>query len=84
MASGLPVVLTYNTGSVARDGVDGYVFQIRDVKTLAEKIQYFYDNPSEVKRMGANARSQAEKYSWDSYGRNVADAFVKIANERKK
>ncbi len=78
MASGLPVIVSYNTGSVARDGVDGYVVPIRDVGVLAEKIQYFYDNPSEVARMGANARMQAEKYSWDRYGENIVKAYGDI------
>lgn len=40
MACGLPVVVTENSGSkeAVRDGVDGFVVPIRDIKALKEKL----------------------------------------------
>jgi glycosyltransferase involved in cell wall biosynthesis len=78
MASGLPVIVTFNTGSIARDKKDGFIIPIRDSDALAKKIKYFYDNPAEVKRMGKNARKQAEKYSWQNYGENIVKAYKRI------
>lgn len=67
MAHGVPVIITDKTGAVdmVTDGEDGFVIPIRSPEAIAEKIQYFHDNPGEVSRMGANARKKAEEYSWD-------------------
>lgn len=75
MASGLPSIVTFNAGSIARDGKEGFIVPIRDVKSLKKKILYFYNNPSEVKRMGANARKLVEKYTWENYGKNLIRAY---------
>jgi glycosyltransferase involved in cell wall biosynthesis len=84
MASGMPVIVTQNTGSIARNGRDGFVIPIRDIKILASKIRYLYDNPDERRRMGKNARKQAEKYPWDNYGNKIVQTYQRILNERKK
>ncbi|MFH1521525.1 MAG: glycosyltransferase family 4 protein [archaeon] len=78
MASGLPSIVTFNSGSIARDEKDGFIIPIRDVKSLKKKISYFYDNPSEVKRMGKNARKFVEKYTWGNYGKNLIRAYKRM------
>ena len=77
MASGLPVIATTNTGArdVVKDGKHGFIIPIRDSKAIKDKIQYFYDNPSEIKRMGKNARKVAENYTWDRYSEKIADSL---------
>jgi glycosyltransferase involved in cell wall biosynthesis len=66
MAHGRPVIVTEGAGSheLIEDGKEGFVVPIRQAEVIKEKIEYFYDNPDEVKRMGKNARVKAEKYSW--------------------
>lgn len=49
---------------MVEDGRDGFIVPIRDPDAIIEKLQYFMDNPLEVRRMGHNARITAEKYSW--------------------
>lgn len=78
MASGLPSVVTYNSGSIVRDEKDGFVIPIRDIKSLKDGIQYFYENPSEVKRMGKNARKHVEKYTWYNYGENLYNELKRL------
>ena len=75
MACGVPVITTHNSGSLVRDGKDGFVIPIRDVDAIKEKILYFYDNPSEVKRMGKNARKHISGYTWDRYGNELCKAY---------
>jgi glycosyltransferase involved in cell wall biosynthesis len=67
MAHGRPVIVTEGAGSyeLIEDGKEGFVVPIRQPEVIKEKIEYFYDNPDEVKRMGKNARVKAEKYSWE-------------------
>jgi glycosyltransferase involved in cell wall biosynthesis len=79
MARGLPIITTKNAGSseLIEDGKEGFVIPIRDVKSLRDYILYFYDNPSEVKRMGKNSFEKINKYTWEKYGCNL----IKIYNE---
>lgn len=72
MASGLPIITTFNSGSVVEDGKEGFIIPIRSAKAITEKIRYFYENPGELKRMGARARRKAERYDWISYGKRIA------------
>jgi glycosyltransferase involved in cell wall biosynthesis len=43
---GLPVITTYNAGSIVRDGVDGFIVPIRDAQAIADSlIKIFQDSP---------------------------------------
>ncbi len=77
MASGIPMITTFNSGSLARDGKDGFVIPIRNSKIISEKIRYLYDNPKEIERMGKNARKRIEKYTWEKYGDNLVKIMEK-------
>lgn len=67
MAYGTPVIITKGAGvsELIEDGKEGFIVPIRDSKEIRNKIKYFLDNPSEIKRMGKNAKSLSKKYSWD-------------------
>jgi glycosyltransferase involved in cell wall biosynthesis len=80
MAHGIPVIVTDKTGAVdmVTDGVDGFVIPIRDPDAITDKIQYFYDNPGEVSRMGKNARAKAEKYDWKTIEDRYADLYRRV------
>ncbi len=80
MSCGLPIIITEGVGSkdIIEDGKEGFVVPIRDPDSLAAKIQYFYDNPDEIKRMGRNARERAEKYDWERYGDEVIEKIEEM------
>lgn len=44
MASGLPVITTENSGSVVRNGIDGFIVPFNDKELIKEKIIYFFEN----------------------------------------
>ena len=75
MACGLPVITTYNSGSVVRNGKDGFIIPIRDVVKLKEKIKYFYKNPEKIEEMGKNARRQIEKYTWERHNQKLLQVY---------
>ncbi len=76
LACGLPTIITNNGGEVVRDGIEGFVIKPKDVNILKEKIEYFYNNPAEVKRMGKNARKRIiSNFTWEHYSKRVADAY---------
>jgi len=78
MASGLPLIATANSGSVMRDGIDGFLVPIRDSRALGEKIRYFYENRGEIKRMGMNATEQVKLYTWERYQERLIDTYRRI------
>lgn len=67
MAHGTPVIVTEGVGAkdMVVDGREGFIVPTRDPDAIVEKLQYFMDNPMEVRRMGYNARITAERFSWD-------------------
>jgi glycosyltransferase involved in cell wall biosynthesis len=83
MASGLPVITTPNAGFVITDNEDGFIVPVRDVDALMEKILHFYENRSEIERMGANARRKAETLSWEKNSERTADIIEVIWRELK-
>jgi glycosyltransferase involved in cell wall biosynthesis len=66
MANARPVIVTTGAGvhELVEDGKEGFVIPIRDPVAILEKLQFFYDHPDEIRRMGQNARAKAEQYTW--------------------
>ncbi len=83
MASGLPVITTYNAGSVVEDGKNGFIISVGDVNALSEKIQFFYNNRKEAVEMGKEGRKTVSQYTWDNYGNKLASFYRKIAEKKR-
>jgi glycosyltransferase involved in cell wall biosynthesis len=79
MSYGRPVIVTSTTGSsdIVTDGEDGFIVPPRDPGAILDKINYFYTNPSELLRMGNNARVTAKNYSWDK----IEQQYIKFYQE---
>jgi glycosyltransferase involved in cell wall biosynthesis len=73
LASGLPVVCTPNTGSVVRDGVEGFLVPPRDVDALVERLRLLHRDPDLRARMALAARARAEEFTWAHYGARLSD-----------
>lgn len=80
MAYGRPVITTEETGiaDLITDGKEGFIIPRpeNDSLYLVDRFRYFIDNPSEVERMGKEARRTAEKYTWD----NVVAMYEDLLN----
>ncbi len=76
MASGLPLVVTPNSGSVVRDGVDGFVVPARDVDAICERVRQLHADPGARREMGASGRALIERsYTWRHYHRRLAATY---------
>tara|TARA_B110000503_G_scaffold143581_1_gene246013 strand:+ start:4767 stop:6026 length:1260 start_codon:yes stop_codon:yes gene_type:complete len=67
LACGLPVITTYESGSVVRDNVDGFIVPAYDSAAIADKIMLLKNNKALKNKMSKNAREQALKFSWATY-----------------
>mgnify|MGYP000018989314 CR=1 FL=1 len=80
MACGLPVVCSENSGinDVIKDYKNGMVFEICNVPTIKEKMQWLYDNRSVLPLLSKNAHETSLNFTWESYYSKVNEAFNTI------
>lgn len=78
LMAGLPVVTTPNTGSVVRDGVDGFVTPIRDSDATESAILRLARDHDLYDAMSQNARSRGVQYDLKNYGRRLLAALDAI------
>lgn len=82
MAAGLPLVTTFNSGSLVRDGVDGFIIPIRDTQAICEKVTELYEDRDRAGEMGRSGREYIGSYTWERYGRELANHYHKIEEAR--
>ena len=75
LAYGLPVICTANTGSVARDGVEGLIIPIRDATAVVESLRRFLGESEFLKQMSANATAKAKEFTVAKYGDRLRNAL---------
>lgn len=78
LAAGLPVITTFNAGSVVEDGGEGFIITAGSTSAIAERVKELYENPSLLVRMRANAVAKGRFCTWEKYGDNLAKAYVNI------
>jgi glycosyltransferase involved in cell wall biosynthesis len=67
LACGLPSVATAASGTVARDGVEGFLVPPRDIEALAAWMERLGTDPALRARMAVAARRRAETFDWPRY-----------------
>ena len=86
MASGLPVIVTPNTGGeeLVTDGVEGFVVPIRSPAVVAERLCWLRDNPAQRLAMGRRARERIQAgFSWSDYGDRALSNYRHVLSKRE-
>lgn len=80
LASGLPVLCTYNAGLsvVVKNGYNGFNIPASDEKALQDRIDWFINHKKEMSTMSTNAERSAQGYSWENYRTHVASTLKQI------
>ena len=78
-AVGRPVITcnTNGTKDTVKDGYNGFLVPVKEVKELAEKMIYFIEHPEKAVEMGENARAFAEQNFDQKY---INQKIFEIAN----
>ena len=91
MAAGVPVIATPVGGipDFLKDGETGWFCEIKNPKSIAEKIQYVLDekNKAEVERVVENARQMVQnQYSWEKIANQMNRLFasLQMLNQKTK
>lgn len=78
LAAGLPVICTPNTGSVVRDGVDGFIVPIRDSGAIVKRLGRLAVDRELLCHMGTNARAN-DSWSLRTYAKNLLTCITGLS-----
>jgi glycosyltransferase involved in cell wall biosynthesis len=78
MASGLPVVVSPNTGAPITPGVEGFVAAYDDLDGLDQHIRQLVADADRRHAMGEAGRRRIEQHHLDHYGRRLAGVFGEL------
>jgi glycosyltransferase involved in cell wall biosynthesis len=82
MACGLPIVASPNSGTIVREGVDGFNRNYDDIDALAECVQRLAGDENLRLEMGREARRQAELTNIDRYGEQLRQIIQSVQPAR--
>jgi glycosyltransferase involved in cell wall biosynthesis len=80
LTAGLPVITTVNTGTVVRDGVEGFVVPIRSIEAIVSAIERLDADRTLLAELSANAVRRAADFDIGSYGRRLRTALHYAGN----
>lgn len=78
LACGLPVICSKYSGidDIIEEKKNGFICDVFDENSLIDILDWCIKNKSKLLEMKEACRSTAEKYSWDIYYENVANAVM--------
>jgi glycosyltransferase involved in cell wall biosynthesis len=74
LSHGRPVICTPNTGSVVRDGVEGYLVPPFDAPVIVSRIDQMAANPDLMESMSRNAFARASEFTLEKYAERLLAA----------
>jgi UDP-glucose:(heptosyl)LPS alpha-1,3-glucosyltransferase len=79
-ASGLPLLVTRVSGveELLREGLNGW-FIARDASDIARRLNRLNSDPGLAQEMGARARADASRYSWDSMATGYTSVYAELS-----
>jgi hypothetical protein len=83
MATGLPVVTTPSSGSVVRDGIDGFLVPCGDHAGFAQALQRLLEAPELRIRMGESARARVQSFDLNYYAASLHALFGKLLGRNR-
>ncbi len=83
LASGLPVVTTRESGSVVREGGEGFIIPTRDATAIATAVARISTDGALRERMGQAARARALEYTWETYYKRVIAVVRELEDTRQ-
>jgi glycosyltransferase involved in cell wall biosynthesis len=78
LAVGLPVVTSPNSGSVVRDGQEGYIVPYDDLDQAEARIAALIRDPALRRSLGAAARRRAAAFNLDWYSAELAGLIGRL------
>ena len=78
MSYAIPVITTYNAGSIIDHNKNGLIIKPGNVDHLYKACKYFILNKQKIKIMGDHARNKVKKYTWKNYQRKICKEILNL------
>lgn len=80
MASGLPVIVTPNTGAgdIITDGQEGIFVPPRNSESLHRALLELYEDDARRRSMGEAGARTVQAWTWDAYGDRAVSAYARL------
>ncbi|NCJ07648.1 glycosyltransferase [Synechococcales cyanobacterium C] len=75
LGAGVPVVTTRASGSVVRDGIEGYIVPERHPEAISRAIAEIVEDRSKRERMAIAARERSQAFTWTRYGERLINTL---------
>jgi glycosyltransferase involved in cell wall biosynthesis len=75
LTAGVPVITTANTGTVVRDGIEGFIVPIRSSEAIVAAVERLDGDRALLAELSANAQCRAADFDIASYGRRLRAAL---------
>jgi len=75
MQSGLPVITTFNSGSIVRDEKDGYIINICNEEQLRNKMLILKHDDEIRMNMSKSAYEYSKSFTWSSYAKETIKLY---------
>jgi len=68
-ASGLPLIVSNNTGMIdgMQDGKEGFIIPVSSKDAIMKKVLWFSKNKEQIETMGKAAAEMAKRFTWEKY-----------------
>lgn len=76
LACGLPVIATPNTGSIVRDGTEGFIVPIRDARAIRDRLEWLAADRDLLNELSRGAAERAQRFTVDAYGMRLLHALA--------
>jgi glycosyltransferase involved in cell wall biosynthesis len=81
LACGVPCVVSANTTSAIRDGLEGYVVPVGDIEALKQRIALLSTASEMRTKMARAARQRAIKLSWECYVHRLGKIYLELGRD---
>ena len=79
LAAGLPVICTPNTGSIIRDGKDGFIVPVQNGEAIAERLNELSSNRDMLKEMSRSAYGRyASCGTLEAYAHRLQNTILNV------
>jgi hypothetical protein len=82
MATGLPLVTSPNSGTVARHGQEGFIAAYDDIEAYSGYLKRLSEDPAMRLEMGRAARRRYEDFQLDRYSRDLGQLFRRLMESK--
>jgi glycosyltransferase involved in cell wall biosynthesis len=76
LACGLPVIATPNTGTIVRDGVEGFIVPARNVDGIVQSLEKLANDRNLLREMSEKAKRRSIEFDFSVYQKNLLAALL--------